>query len=47
MIRLNEGDKIRIVSVVVLHENSLVLQPDYCDPIAEIFCEGCDAEAKR
>ena len=46
VICLDEGNKVRVVGVVVLHKNSLVLKPDDCDPIAIILCEGSDAETK-
>lgn len=46
MICLDEGNKVRVVGVVVLHKNSLVLKPDDCDPIAIVLCEGGDAETK-
>jgi hypothetical protein len=47
MTHFNEGHKVRVVAIIVLHQDSIVLQTDNCDPVAEILREGCDPEAER
>lgn len=44
---LDESHEVGIVAVIVLHQNTVILQADDCDPIAEVFREGCDPKAKR
>jgi len=47
MTHFNEGHEVGVVSIIVLHQDSIVLQTDNSDPVAEIFREGCDPEAER
>ena len=47
MAHFNEGHKVRVVAIIILHQYSIVLQTDNCDPVAEILCEGCDRKAER
>ena len=47
MTDFDEGHKVRVVAIIVLHQNSIVMQADNCDPVAEILGERCDPETER
>lgn len=48
MVRLDEGDEVRVlrVVVVVLDEHALVLQADDGESVAGVFVEGPEGEAE-
>jgi hypothetical protein len=45
MVGFAEGDKIGIIGVVVLYENTFVLEPNDCDLVVEVFEEGGEGES--
>jgi hypothetical protein len=47
VVDLDERHKVGVVTVIVLHQDAVVLQADDRDPVAEVLCKGSDAEAER
>ena len=47
VVDLDEGHKVGVVAVIVLHQDAVVLQADDRDPVAEVLRKGSDAEAER
>ena len=47
VVDLDERHKVGVVTVIVLHQNAVILQPDHGDPVAEVLRERCDGEAER
>ena len=47
VIHLDEGHKVGVVAIIILHQDSVVLQANDRDPVAEVFRERCDPETER
>jgi hypothetical protein len=44
---LDESHEVRVVAVIVFHQDAIILQADDRNPIAEVFREGSDPKAER
>jgi hypothetical protein len=47
VVDLDERHKVGVFAVIILHQDAVILQADYGDPVAEVLREGCDGEAER
>jgi len=47
VVELDERHKVGVVTIIVLHQDAVILQANDRDPVAEVFREGCYPKAER